>query len=355
MKAIVVEKHGGPEVCKLKEIPDPQVGPTEVLIDVKASGVNPNEYWAREGKVRGFELPLILGSDAAGVVTEVGSAVNHIKRGDEVVVYCGVGCRYCFRCINGEEHLCENTFRIWGFDAGPMWGAHAERICMPAYNVVPKPWNTSWEEAASMQLTLVTAWHMLVSNARVQPNDTVLIRGSSGGVGFFATQIAKMRGAKVIGVVSSDEKARLSEKFGADETIVRPHTTPETYKQVTKQFLGEMKDRTNGKGVDVVFDSVGGDTLMESIKLMRAGGKMVTCGATAGYKADLELAYIFIQNKAIMGSTLGTKAELIQALRAVEAGHIKTLVTETLPLERAGEAQQLLQTRKATGKVVLTR
>ncbi|MGB0653150.1 MAG: zinc-binding dehydrogenase [Thermoplasmatota archaeon] len=355
MKAVVVEKHGGPEVNQLKEIPDPTPGPTDVVIDVKASGVNPNEYWAREGKVRGFDLPLILGSDAAGVVSQVGSAVTHIQEGDEVAVYCGVGCRHCFRCINGEEHLCENTFRIWGFDAGPMWGAHAEKVCMPAYNAVPKPTNTSFEEAASMPLTLVTAWHMLVANARVQPNDTVLIRGSSGGVGFFATQIAKMRGAKVIGVVSSEEKAKLSEKFGADETIIRPHTTPETHKQVTKDFLADMKDRTRGRGVDVVFDSIGGETLMESIKLMRAGGKLVTCGATAGYKTDLELAYIFIQNKTIMGSTLGTKAELIQALRAVEAGHIKSLVTETLPLEKAGEAQQLLQERKATGKVVLTR
>ncbi len=326
----------------------------ECRVEVKASGVNPNEYWAREGKVRGFDLPLILGSDASGVVTEVGEAVTHIQPGDEVVVFCGIGCRHCFRCINGEEHICENTFRIWGFDAGPMWGAHASHIVMPAYNLVPKPKNQTHEEAASMPLTLVTAWHMLVANARVQPNDTVLVRGSSGGVGFFATQIAKMRGANVIGVVSSEEKAELSRRFGADDVIIRPHTTPETHKAVTKEFLGTMKD-LRPKGVDVVFDSVGGSTLMESIKLMRAGGKMVTCGATAGYRADLELAYMFIQNKTIMGSTLGTKAELIQALRAVEAGHIKTLVSETLPLERSADAMQLLQERKATGKVVLTR
>jgi alcohol dehydrogenase len=354
MKAILIEKHGGPEVLQYTDVPDPELGPNDVLIDVKASGVNPNEYWAREGKVRKFELPLIVGSDAAGVIKEVGDHVEDVKVGDEVVAYCGVGCRHCYRCVNGEEHICEKGFRIWGFDAGPMWGAHADLVRLPAHNVVAKPKNLDWVQAASLQLTLVTAWHMLVSNARIQPNETVLIRGASGGVGFFATQIAKMRGAKVIAVGSSEEKAAIAQEYGADHTIVRPRDTEETFPKVSKAFRSQVRELAP-LGVDCVFDSVGGRTLMESIKMMRHGGRLVTCGATTGYATQIELAYMFIQNKTIMGSTLGTKAELMQALRAVEAGHIKPYVSETFHLAKAAEAETLLQSGKATGKVVLTR
>lgn len=355
MKAIVIEKHGGPEVLQYKEIPDPVPGPNDVIVDVRASGVNPNEYWAREGKVRKFELPLIVGSDAAGVVTEVGSHVDSVQVGDEVVAYCGIACQSCYRCVNGQEHICEKGFKIWGFDAGPMWGAHADRVRLPAHNVVPKPANLDWIEASSLQLTLLTAWHMLVSNARLQPNETILIRGASGGVGFFATQIAKMRGATVIAVGSSPEKAEIARRYGADHAIVRPRDTEETFKGVSREFRSQVRDIVGPLGVDCVFDSVGGRTLMESIKMLRHGGRLVTCGATTGYATQLELAYMFIQNKTIMGSTLGTKAELIQAMRAVEGGYIEPYVSETFPLEKAGEAQEMLRAGRATGKVVLTR
>lgn len=354
MHAIVIEEHGGPEVCQYKEVPDPEPGPNDVIIDVKASGVNPNEYWAREGNVRRFELPLIVGSDASGVVSEVGSHVDDVKVGDEVVAYCGIGCQRCYRCVNGEEHICERGFKIWGFDAGPMWGAHADKVRLPSHNVVSKPKNLDWVESASLQLTLLTAWHMIVSNARLQPNETILIRGASGGVGFFATQIAKMRGARVIAVGSSEDKAKIADRYGADHVIVRPRDNEETFPDVSKEFMSTVRDLAP-LGVDCVFDSVGGRTLMESVKVLRHGGRIVTCGATSGYATQLELAYMFIQNKTIMGSTLGTKAELIQAMRAVEGEYIEPYVSETFPLEKAGEAQEMLRGGRAMGKVVLTR
>ncbi|HEY3216188.1 MAG TPA: zinc-binding dehydrogenase [Candidatus Eisenbacteria bacterium] len=361
MRAIVFERHGGPEVLELRSLPEPVPGPQEVLIEVKASGVNPNGYWARVGvNGRAFPLPMIPGSDASGIVRAVGDHVNYVAVGDEVVVYCGVSCRKCFRCVNGEEHICEQNggFKIWGFDTGPHQGAHAEWVTLHEHNCVPKPRGLSWEEAASLPLTLVTAWHMLVTNARIGANDVVLIRGAAGGLGVMATQICKLRGAVVIAVASNESKAELCHEMGADQVIIRPRTENGDDRAVTRACLADVKRLTNlyyRRGVDVVFDHVGGSTVMESIKALRHGGVMVTCGATSGYQTHVELANLFIQNKGILGSTLGSKAELIQALRCVERGQIKPRVTEVLPLEECGRAQELLRTGVATGKVVLGR
>jgi crotonyl-CoA carboxylase/reductase len=362
VKAIVFERHGGPEVLELRDLPEPAPGPEEILIDVRASGVNPNGYWARGGvNGRSFPLPMIPGSDAAGVVRAVGPRVSSVAVGDEVVVYCGVSCRKCYRCVNGEEHICEQNggFRIWGFDTGPLQGAHAERVVIHEHNVVPKPRGLSWEEAASIPLTLVTAWHMLVTNARLSANDVVLVRGASGGLGVMATQIAKLRGAVVIAVASNEQKAGLCRVMGADEVILRPRDTdPSVTSDRSRAFLAEVRRLTQKyyrRGVDVVFDHVGGDTLMESIRALRHGGVIVTCGATSGYQTHVELANLFIQNKGILGSSLGSKAELIQALRCVERGQIRPCVTDILPLADCGRAQEMLRTGQAVGKIVLGR
>jgi len=361
MKAIVFERHGGPEVLELRDLPEPRPGPQEVLIEVRASGVNPNGYWARLGvNGRTFPLPMIPGSDAAGVVREVGDHVNNVQVGDEVVVYCGISCRKCFRCVNGEEHVCERNggFKIWGFDTGPYQGAHAEYVTIHEHNVVPKPARLGWEEAASLPLTLVTAWHMLVTNARLEANDVVLVRGSAGGLGGMATQIAKVRGAIVIAVASNETKAAFSKEMGADEVVIRPRTHGADGVEVSKAFLkriAELSAKYARRGVDVVFDHVGGDTVMESVRALRHGGVMVTCGATSGYQTHVELANLFVHNKSIMGSTLGSKAELVQAMRCVERGQIRSRVTEILPLAECGRAQEMLRTGSAVGKVVLSR
>jgi NADPH:quinone reductase-like Zn-dependent oxidoreductase len=186
----------------------------------------------------------------------------------------------------------------------------------------------------------------------------VLIRGAAGGLGLFAIQIARLRGAITIGVTSNEEKAEVAKSFGANHIIIRGRDTAETAAKNAKNFLNEVKtisERYDQKGVDVVFDHIGGESIMESIRALRHGGNVVTCGATSGYQTHVELANLFIQNKAILGSTLGTKAELVEALRCVLRGQVKPYVWKTMHLKDCGEAQELLRTGQAIGKVVLTR
>ena len=360
MKAIWFEEHGGPEVVQFGERPDPVCGKNDVVVQIKASAINPNGYWARIG-VNGktFPLPMIPGSDAAGIVVEVGPNVAHVKTGDEVSIYCGVACHSCFRCMNGEEHICKQKggFRIWGFDTPN--GGHAEYVAIEAYNVVPKPRNLSFEEAASLPLTLVTAWHMLVRNAKVEANDIVLVRGAAGGTGCMASQICRIHGAISIGVASNEKKAQIAKELGCDYVIIRPRGgSEEQERERSKRFLKELHDITmtyNRWGVDYVFDHVGGPSLMESIAALRHGGAIVTCGATSGYATHVELAPVFIQNKSIIGSTLGTKAELLEAFRCVERGMIKPFVAEVIPLSDVAAGQERLRLGQSVGKIVVGR
>jgi NADPH:quinone reductase-like Zn-dependent oxidoreductase len=380
MKAVVIRRHGGPEVLSFEDVPTPAPGPGQVLIKIRASGTNANEYWVRQG-VKRFDLPVIPGSDAAGTVVAVGEGVSSVEPGDPVVVYCGVSCQRCLRCQSGEEHLCEQAggFRIWGFDARPLDGSLAEYACLPEHQVVPKPPSLTWEEAASLPLTLVTGWRMLIANARTKPNETVLVRGASGGMGVIGLQIARMLGARTIAVTSSEEKARFIERVGADHVVIVPrHIGPNGngahggngshganganggngsngHAKSTKNLRDAVRDLTNGHGVDIVFDSVGGPSLMESLKLLRYGGRMVTCGATDGYVTEIEMPYLFIQNKSIIGSTLGTRVELVEALDAVERGILRPWVTRVFPFPAAGEAIEQLRLGQAMGKLVVTR
>jgi crotonyl-CoA carboxylase/reductase len=366
---MVIRRHGGPEVVGVEDLPVPDPGPGEARVRVRASGVNANEYWLREG-IKTFELPAIPGSDAAGTVDAVGPGVSDVRPGDPVLVYCGVACGQCARCRSGQEHLCEGNggFRIWGFDSGPLEGAHAEYACLPVRQLVAKPRGLTWEEAASLPLVLVTAWHMLIANARVHPNQTVLVRGASGGMGAMGLQIARMLGAETISVVSNEEKARFVEKVGTDYVVIRPRQHESAVGRTNggsgenghaiddnPQFRRRIRDLTGGRGVDIVFDTVGGPTLMESLKMLRPGGVMVTCGSTDGYVSQIDMPYLFIQNKSIVGSTLGTRTELVDALRAVERGSVHPCVTRLFPLERCAEAADLLRSGRALGKVVVTR
>src|ERR1700691_3192399 len=215
MKAIMFERNGGYDVLKYADVAEPKAGPNDVVIKVKASACNFNDIWARRG-LPGMKIlmPHISGSDAAGVVVERGSEVHDVAIGDEVVVHCGIACRHCYYCTRGEEFFCHD-FKIWGFQTGPLDGAHGEYCKVPAVNVLAKPKNLTWEEAASMPLVLVTVWRMLVSRARIQAGDFVLIWGASGGLGVMAIQIAKLFNARPIAVASSDDKLELALKLGA--------------------------------------------------------------------------------------------------------------------------------------------
>ena len=343
MKAVVFDEHGGIDVLHYREIPEPEVAPNDVLVRLKATACNYNDIWARRGMPGlAVAFPHISGSDAAGEVVQVGGEVHNVRPGDEVVVHCGLSCRQCEACAAGQEVFCRE-FRIWGFQTGPLDGAHSELIRVPAYNVIAKPKNLSWEEASSLPLVLVTAWRKLVTRAQVKPGDFVLIWGAAGGLGIMAIQIARLFKARPIAVASSDDKLEACRKLGAEFLINRKK----------QDVLEEVKRITARKGADIVFEHPGEATWPVSVQAARRGGIIVTSGATSGFEGLTDLRHIFFRQLTIMGSTLGSKAELIQAMRFVETGDIKPVVSEVFPLRETGQAQLIMENSEILGKVVL--
>jgi alcohol dehydrogenase len=343
MKAIVFEAHGGPEVLQYTDVAEPKAGPDEVLIRVKASACNFNDIWARRGLPgMAMIMPHISGSDASGQVVEVGSEVKTVKVGDDVVVHCGLSCRECYYCTRGEEFFCPQ-FKIWGFQTGPLDGAHAEYCKVPAANVLPKPKSLSHAEAASVPLVLVTVWRMLVTRARIQAGDHVLIWGAAGGLGVMAIQVAKLYNAHPIAVASSDEKLEMCRKLGARHLINRKK----------QDIFQEVRKITGGKRADIVFEHTGADTWPISMQCLKWGGTIVTCGATSGYEAKLDIRLLWNKQQNYLGSHLGNKGELLDAMRFVELGQIKPVIDEILPLSENAKAQGLMEANAASGKIVM--
>jgi alcohol dehydrogenase len=349
MKAVVFEEHGGTEVLSYTDIPEPEPGPYEVLIEVKAAGANFNDIWARRG-MPGMKVifPHVSGSDVSGVVAALGSEVtgtgfgsSSLQVGDEVVVHPGLSCRTCDFCVTGQEFFCRQ-FRIWGFQSGPNDGGHSEYVTMPAVNVLPKPSNLSHEEAASMPLVLETAWRMLVSRAKVQPGEHVLIWGGVGGLGTMAIQICRMFGANPIPVVGSAQKVAKAEQLGAVNVIDRS----------SQDVVTEVKAITGKAGADIVFEHSGQETWPTSMAALRWGGRLVVCGASTGFEAVTDLRFLWNKQQNLLGSHLSNKAELSAALRAVEAGSIKPVIDRVLPLSDVASGQQLMEDLQVQGKVV---
>jgi NADPH:quinone reductase-like Zn-dependent oxidoreductase len=327
------------------DVPEPQISPNEVLIKVKASGCNYNDIWARRG-LPGVSIimPHISGSDAAGEIVEVGSEVTNVKLGDEVVVFSSISCGTCEACARGEVFFCRQ-FKIWGFQTGPLDGGHAEYAKVPAFNVVPKPKGLGWEQAASMPLVLFTAWRMLVTRAKIRAGDFVLVWGAGGGLGTMAVQICKLFNARAIAVANSDDKLQIASELGAAHVINR-----------SKQDVNEeIKKITGRRGVDVVFEHVGEATWETSVRALKWGGTLVTCGATSGFDAKTDIRLLWNKQLNLLGSHMANKAEFLDAWRFVESGDIKPAVFIALPLKEAGLAQKTIEDGQVIGKVVLTR
>jgi NADPH:quinone reductase-like Zn-dependent oxidoreductase len=343
MKAVVFEEHGGVEALQYKDVAEPKVGPNDVLIKVRAAGCNYNDIWARRG-LPGMKvlLPHISGSDAAGEVVEVGSEVSDFKPGDEVMVYPGLSCRTCEFCANGRDTFCRQ-YKIWGFQTGPLDGAHGEFVRLPAFNVIPKPKGLGWEEAASLPLVLLTAWRMLVGRARIQAGDFVLVWGAAGGLGTMAVQICRTVGARAIAVAGSDEKLEFCRKLGAEHLINRK----------TQDVAEEVRKITNRRGVDIVFEHVGNATWPQSVASLKWGGTLVICGATSGFEAVTDLRFLWNKQMNLLGSHMGNKTDLLEAMRWVESGQIKPVVSQVFPLREAGRAQTLMEDGEVMGKLVL--
>jgi len=340
MRAVIFEKHGGPEVLKFTEVSEPTIKANEVLVEVRACALNHLDVWVRNG-LPGIKIPLphILGDDIAGVVREVGELVTWVNAGDEVMIQPGVSCGRCAECLAGRDNMCAD-YDIIGYRRD---GGYAEFVAVPGINVIPKPRNLSWSEAAALPLVTLTAWHMLVARANVQPGEDVLVHAAGSGVGSLGIQIAKLRGARVITTASSEEKLAKARELGADETI--------NYTQT--DWPKEVRRLTNGRGVDVVFEHTGAATWPGSILSLKKGGRLVTCGATSGFDAKTDLRHVFYRHLTILGSMMGSKADLLAAMKFIEAGEIRAVVDRTLPLAEARKAHELIEDRAQFGKVVL--
>ena len=340
MKAVLFRSHGGPDVLEYVEAPEPQITSNEVLVEVRACALNHLDVWVRGG-LPGIQIPMphILGSDVAGVVRQVGELVTWVNVGDEVMLHPGVSCGHCVACLSGRDNMCPEYDMI-GYRRD---GGYAELLAVPAVNVIRKPANLTWLEAAAVPLVTVTAWHMLVTRADVRPGEDVLVHAAGSGVGSIGIQIAKLLGARVIATASSDEKLAKAKELGADDVI--------NYSR--EDWPKEVKRLTNRRGVDVVFEHTGAATWPGSISSLKNGGRLVTCGATSGYDAQTDLRQVFYRQLSLLGSFMGSKAELLDAMKFVTKGSIRPVVDRSLPLAEARRAHELMEDRGQFGKIVL--
>jgi len=340
MRAVRIHQHGGPEVLQLDEIDPPHAGPCEVTVAVKACALNHLDLWVRKGlpNVK-IEMPRILGSDISGVVVETGPGVADVSVGEEVVLQPGLSCGRCLRCQQRRDNECRQ-YKILGSQVD---GGYTERLNVPVQNLLPKPKRLSFEEAASVPLVFLTAWHMLVDRAQLRPGEDVLVLAAGSGVGTAAIQIAKLYRARVIATASRDAKLAKARELGADEVI--------NYR--AQDFAQEVRRLTDKKGVDVVIDHVGKDTFGKSIASLARGGRLVTCGATSGPGVDLDLRYIFARHLSLLGSHMGAKHELAGLLPFFETGGLKPVVDRVFSLEEAADAHRRLENREQFGKIVL--
>jgi NADPH:quinone reductase-like Zn-dependent oxidoreductase len=339
MKAICFHEHGTSEVLRYEDAPDPVIGPSEVLVRVRACALNHLDIHLRRG-VRKMSLPHIVGADVAGEIVAVGADVKNWTAGKKVLLQPGVSCGVCAKCVSGDDNLC----RQYAVLGAAQDGGYAELVKVGEQNVLPFPESLSYEEAAALPLVFLTAWHMLINRAKMQAGDTVLVLGAGSGVGSAAIQIVKLFHGTVIATAGSEEKLSKWKDLGADYVI----------NHATQDISAEVKRMTGKRGVDVVFEHVGSATWTHSYMSLATGGRLVTCGVTSGYDATLDLRYLFSKNLSLIGSFMGRKDELITLLEFVNRGLLKPVVDRVFPLSEARAAQEHIEHREQFGKVVLS-
>ncbi|CBE69674.1 MAG: zinc-binding dehydrogenase [Candidatus Methylomirabilis oxygeniifera] len=341
MKAVRFHEHGGPEVLRYEDAPDPIIAPHEVLVKVKACALNHLDLWCRKGML-GMQIPLphISGSDVAGEVAAVGSVATRITLGQRVVVSPGISCGQCACCLSGRDNLCRSYEIVGGYRID---GGYAEYVKVPEVNILPIPEEMDFEAAAAFPLTFLTAWNMLVNLAHVKRGDEVLVMGAGSGVGTAAIQIAKLFGARVIAAAGSDDKLGKAKGLGADDGI----------NYADQDLVIEARRLTAKRGVDVIFEHVGGAVFEKLIPALATGGRLVTCGATAGHLAQTDIRYLFMRQASIMGGFMGPKADLLQIVREMARGTLKPVVDRLFPLKEAAAAQCAMEDRTLFGKLVL--
>jgi NADPH:quinone reductase-like Zn-dependent oxidoreductase len=338
MKAARIHEFGGPEVLRYEDVPDPQPRQDQVLVRIKACAMNHLDLWVRKG-LPGVKLPHILGSDVAGEVVEAGEYVSGFKAGSRVLLAPMHFCHRCAKCMAGLQNQCPE-FTVLG---NRVDGGNCELIAVPVANVIPIPDALDFNQAASVPLVFLTAWHMLVGRAGIRPGQTVLVLGASSGVGIAAIQIAKLFHARVITTAGDEKKLEKARGLGADHGINH-------YQQKISE---EVKKLTNKEGVDIVIEHVGAATWEESMKCLKPAGTLVTCGATTGPAASFDLRFLYSRQLSLLGSYMGTVGELYDVLGHVFAGRLKPVVDRTFPLKDIRAAHEYMESSQMFGKVVL--
>ncbi len=340
MKAIIFTEHGGPGVLRYAEVPEPKISPTDVLVRVRACALNHLDLWERRG-LPGitFPMPHISGSDIAGEIAQVGAVVTRVKVGQRVLLSPGVSCGQCAACSAGRDNQCRR-YTLLGY---MLDGGCAEYVKAPEVNAIPIPGDLSFEEAAAVPLVFLTAWHMLIGRAEVRPGEDVLVLGAGSGVGSAAIQIAKLTGARVIATAGSDAKLVKARELGADEVI----------NHESQNIVDEVKRITGKRGVDVVVEHVGTATWKSSVASLAVGGRLVTCGATTGYAAEIDLRVLFAKQISLLGSYMGSRGELYDVLKLIGDRKLKAVIDRVMPLAECARAHELMERREQFGKIVL--
>lgn len=342
MNAVVIRRHGGPEVLEWAEVPMPVPGPDEAVIAVKACALNHLDLWTREG-MPGTTIPMphILGCDVAGVIHALGAPSPVWREGQSVVAAPGISCGACPECRAGRDSRCAK-FQILGFQVD---GGYAPFVNVPVRNLVAIA-TDRWDypQWAAAPLVFLTAWHMLMTRGQLQPGETVLIHGAGGGVGSAAIQIAKWRGATVLTTVGDPAKIEKARALGADQVI--------NYQ--TEDVAKAALAFTRGRGLDLVLEHIGPATWAGSVRALARGGRLVTCGATSGQEVTMPLRFLFVKELSILGCYMGGRREVDEVLALVGQGVLKPVVDTVFPLKEAATAHLRMASRQQFGKLVLT-
>ena len=341
MKATVFNRYGGPEVLSIREISELSPGPRDVVVEVRAAALNHLDVWVRRGRPgMKITMPHVPGSDASGVVAEVGAEAGSVKIGDEVIINPSFFCGKCEFCLRGEQSECV-TFGILGMSAP---GTFAQKVVVPAKNVYPKPRHLDFIAAAALPLSHQTAWRMLMSRAVLRCGETVLIHGIGGGVALAALQIANQAGACIIATSSSDEKLGRAAKMGADHTI--------NYK--TSDVVARVREITGGRGVDVSFNAVGASAWPIDFEVLRKGGRIVICGVTTGAEVSTNLSQLYSRQIAIFGSTMGSSEDFRLMLKTVDENKLAPVVDSIYSLYDVVAASEKMEAGQQFGKIILS-
>lgn len=340
MRAVRFHEHGDVDVLRLDDVAEPVAGAGEAVVRVRACGVNRLDLMARAGRTGArIPLPHISGSEVSGEVAATGPGVSGVKAGDRVAVAPYLFCGTCEFCLRGEETRCLRS-DILGLVSQ---GGYAEYVRVPAANLVPIPDGLGFDQAAALALAALTAYHMLITRARLQPGEDVLVLAAGSGVGSAAIQIARLAGAQVIATAGGADKLARARQLGA-------HFTIDHYQQ---DIVQEVRSITGKRGVDVVFEHVGEATWEKSVAALTRGGRLVTCGTLTGAEGKVNLWTLFAKELSLIGAYGGTRAELGTVLRLAAAGQLAAVIHRTYPLEAVAEAQAAMAASEQFGKLII--